>query len=197
MSSQPQPQILPCTPLDAPLLAKLESDVFKHDAFSVVAFGALKDTPENISLRAGQIAKGINSTPAKQTEYYKLVIGDEGAEDTVGFSCWHYVYAERGECGKDGGEKMEGEKGEEKKEEGNEDEHEENLDDKMNGGWGLSANVKFCEDVFLTADEWMVESTRGKPYASKSFPSHFHHILVCKLVYAHTMLPTLNPFFTC
>lgn len=36
--------------------------------------------------------------------------------------------------------------------------------------WGVGANFKFCEDVFLTADGHMLDSCRGKDYCSLFFP---------------------------
>lgn len=53
--------------------------------------------------------------------------------------------------------------------------------------WGIGANVKFCEDVFIVADEHMLRSCSGKDYASKisspfssTFPLSFREVTLAK-----------------
>jgi len=40
--------------------------------------------------------------------------------------------------------------------------------EKRERNWGPGANFKFCEDVFLPCDEYMMQSCKGKDYASSS-----------------------------
>ena len=151
--------LVPATANDLPTLAKVESIVFIDDEFSKVAFGPQKDTPENLAIRVRGLVKTLQPDPQKTTHYFKALSGEE----IVGWSSWSFVTpTPRTEEAGDGERRKERDR-EEVERLGKADINPEEAND----GWGVSANVKFCEDVFLVADEWMVGSTHGLPYASK------------------------------
>ncbi|KAG9235063.1 acyl-CoA N-acyltransferase [Amylocarpus encephaloides] len=149
MSTSQGISLLPCTPTDFPTLAALESVVFYHDEFSIVAFGPERASAENLAIRTQGFHKTLEPESQKSTEYFKAV--NESGE-IVGWSSWSFVHG-----GKNGeGDGVWSGKGEKLVKKDIEED---------SGGWGVSANVRFCEEVFLVADEWMVESTKGEPYA--------------------------------
>ncbi|CAG8949473.1 hypothetical protein HYFRA_00007703 [Hymenoscyphus fraxineus] len=49
--------------------------------------------------------------------------------------------------------------------EGEEEESKEKNGEEEEIGWGISADIKFCEEIFGKADEWMRECTHGQPFA--------------------------------
>ncbi|EPE28552.1 Acyl-CoA N-acyltransferases (Nat) [Glarea lozoyensis ATCC 20868] len=145
----PPATLIPCTPHDLPLLAKIESTVFLHDPFAIVAFGPKKDTAENLALRTKGLLKTLKPQQGKRTKYVKAVLGGV----VVGWSSWSFV--DVGEGVVKGGAEGEGDgEGEGKGEEKEED-----------VGWGISANIEFLQDVFIKGDEMMMKSTDSKPYA--------------------------------
>ena len=71
----------------------------------------------------------------------------------MGFAGWGFVPASKKK--NDDGAKGEAVKG---KDEGN--------------SWGTGANIKFCEDTFVVADQYMVGSCGGRDYASQLSQPH-------------------------
>ncbi|CAG8976486.1 hypothetical protein HYALB_00005983, partial [Hymenoscyphus albidus] len=140
--------LLPILPQDLPSLAHLESLVFKHDPFSITAFGPLKDSAENLALRVRGLERSCRVNKGEGGRWargWKAVVGE--GEEVVGWCEWSFD----GEGDGDGEGKGDGE--------GDGEEEEEEI------GWGISADIKFCEDVFGKADEWMRECTHENPYA--------------------------------
>ncbi|TAQ89382.1 hypothetical protein B7494_g2266 [Chlorociboria aeruginascens] len=123
---------------DFPTLARLEADAFRDEEFSMVAFGPEGNSEENLAIRAVAMARQPTE-PGKTMRFMKAVIEKEGKEEIVGFAGWGKVI---------GREKTEEGGGKEKKQ----------------YSWGIGANVKLCEDVFLKADEDMERAIEGKDY---------------------------------
>lgn len=174
-TTKPEITLLPVTSTDLPALARFESLVFRDDPFSITAFGPGKDTDENLAIRVKGLEKGIVEKGGKRSVNFKAVVRDEGGvegdgeeeEMIVGWSSWSFVVV--GEGGE--GEvkvKRDDDAGGEK---GVDDEAKSEPND--NEGWGITANLKFCQDVFLVADQWMMDATKGKSYASLSPPPFF------------------------
>lgn len=188
---QIQIQILPIQPQDLPALALLESHVFLHDPFSITAFGLEKDGAENLAVRVKGLEKTLAGRNGKRTVHMKAIVEGE----IVGWSSWSFVHV--GEEGEED-EKMEVEVEKEKEKgdkvigDGQMGEGEGEVDD--HDGWGITANVKFCRDVFLVADGWMVDVTKGEDYASKSL-SVSHRLSLFPPSLSFLSLPTsLLPF---
>ncbi|KAM3075069.1 hypothetical protein ACMFMG_007472 [Clarireedia jacksonii] len=82
--SSPPPKVTlrPATPADFPTLALLEHLAFEHDAFSDVAFGRDRGSPEALAKRAQQLGE------LTAGRYVKAVIDEEGVEKIVGFAGW-------------------------------------------------------------------------------------------------------------
>lgn len=134
------------SPSDFHQISTLENHVFYNDSFTIVAFGPTRDSAENIEKRA----KGLAKQPRNPGDREIVMMAIEG-EDVVGGAAWSFVRH------RDEEEKQEEEKQAEK----------EGASDDL---WGIGANVKFCEDVFLVADVHMARSCHGQAYASP-FPS--------------------------
>ncbi|TVY55155.1 hypothetical protein LCER1_G004432 [Lachnellula cervina] len=138
-------------PHDPLLLSRLETHVFHNDAFSDLAFGPHRESEESILARARVLGKNMGVGDEEgggrrwRWRYVKAVSG----EDVVGFAAW-------GVGGVDGDADVE--EGGEKGGEGNSGSEEETA-------WGVGANVRFCEDTLVWADEEMVKSCAGKDYA--------------------------------
>ncbi|RDL37592.1 uncharacterized protein BP5553_05025 [Venustampulla echinocandica] len=157
-------------PEDFLTLARVESDAFYNDPFSIVAFGPLRASEENLALRAKGLAKTLNDTKddkgrEKQWKYIQAVkkMGDcQGdGEEVVGWACWCFVTGKGGATEQGNGIEKEKEvkagtaiKSEKEKPEPN--------------PWGVSANAKFCEDVYLPSDQWMLDSCGGNEYVKLS-----------------------------
>jgi hypothetical protein len=158
--------LAPCVPSDFPTLVHVESLAYLNDEFAILAFGHLKDSPANLTIRTRGLLKTLVPDGQKTTHYVKALSDGE----IVGWASWSFISRE-----------STGEEGEDltttKKLEVSEVEGEKLVEagfgeNEASDGWGISANVEFCENVFLVADEWMVKSTKGKPYASKSKAFH-------------------------
>ena len=77
----------PCTPTDFPALAALESTVFYHDEFSIVAFGPERASAENLAIRTRGLRRTLEPDSQKSTEYFKAV---DGGGEIVGWSSVSY-----------------------------------------------------------------------------------------------------------
>lgn len=87
-----------------------------------------------------------------------VLVREDGKEEIVGAAGWSF------QLGREGRDEKEGErKGDQ-----------EGKGEKREDGWGRGANVKLCEDVFLTAEKHIDRSTQGKNYASSC---HFTSLL--------------------
>jgi hypothetical protein len=132
-------------------IAALEALVFSPEAFSQLAFGTLQNTHENLLLRSKKLASQPKEKGARNVVTKAVIRGGDGKEEIVGAAGWTF------NLGKEVLADSQGKEGEGKgEEEPNEEE----------GGWGRGANVKLCEDVFLTAEKHIQRSTEGKNYAS-------------------------------
>jgi hypothetical protein len=139
----------PVLPSEYSAVARLETEAFWDHDFSSVAFGALRGSDAAITGRAASFAKAPKN-PRERIKYVKAVrILQNGREEIVGFAGWSFVNGKEEVV--DSVESWE-EKDEEKEKEAS--------------PWGPSANVKFCEEVFLAADESMMRSMEGDDYAS-------------------------------
>ncbi|KAL2071676.1 hypothetical protein VTL71DRAFT_12911 [Oculimacula yallundae] len=173
MSSSPS---LPITiaparsPTDTYLISALENKVFYDDPFSIVAFGPERGSSANIEERARGLERMSGGRSESQEEKEWGVIekatlsgGEREEGEVVGAAAWRFVVGREGEnegSGRDGDVvKGSGESLEDKKEDGGVEKGE------KKHSWGIGANVKFCEDVFLVADEHMICSTKGRDYA--------------------------------
>ncbi|KAK0109148.1 hypothetical protein ONS96_002973 [Cadophora gregata f. sp. sojae] len=175
------------TPQHYSQISALENHVFYDDPFTIVAFGPERDSPANIELRA----KGLAKQPEKEGErcvVVMAVMGEDRKEDgnenkeIAGAAQWRFVTGREAEENRKAGDEMKSDGGEttEKesaqsggKEKQKRDEYEEEDEQDTGNGWGIGANVKFCEDVFLVADEHMLRSTKGRDYASECLPDQF------------------------
>ncbi|CZR60512.1 uncharacterized protein PAC_10408 [Phialocephala subalpina] len=151
--SQPAPKITIsiAQPEDYYPIAALETLTFHNEPFSAVAFGPLRDHPSNIQRRATSLAKqpSIPDGTPKTSEWNVVAKAVDENGIIVGVACWGFVTGRAGKV--------------EEKGEG------------IGGGralkqedWGLSANLKFCEEVFLKGDELMLDSCKGEDYAKLS-----------------------------
>lgn len=170
MSSPPKITLLPATtPTHYTLISRLENNVFYNDPFSIVAFGPERDSEANVEVRARSLARLSEGEGEGERSLVVMAVlkGVEGVEDEDGEGEGEVVGAaelefftarERGREAKSaGGSEQNEARGEREKGDGDGD----------GDGWGTGANVKFCEDVFLVADEHMLRSTKGKDYASE------------------------------
>ncbi|TVY33161.1 hypothetical protein LSUB1_G008029, partial [Lachnellula subtilissima] len=139
-------------PHDPLILSRLENHVFQDDAFSALAFGPHRGSEESILARARVLGKGMGDEEdvgKRRWRYVKAVSGEE----VVGFAAWGVSRVE-GEGSGDGNQK------------GSEDV---DVDVEGNGeeknSWGIGANVRFCEDTLVWADEEMLKSCAGRDYA--------------------------------
>lgn len=168
MTSPPNIILLPATTTaHYTLISRLENRVFYDDPFSIIAFGPERGSEANIEVRARSLARQPEGKgDAERNSLVMAVLKAEGGEqdedrdgegEIVGFAEWEFVTGrEKGMEAKGAGRSESNEaKGEGEEGDGDED------------GWGTSANVKFCEDVFLVADEHMLRSTEGKDHASE------------------------------
>ena len=139
----------PASPSDFIPIVSLRSQAHWNDAFSIVAFGPDRDTPETREVRAQALAKKPKER-GRRNVFVKAVLVTEGVEEIVGAAGWSFNLG----------------KGEEGNERGNEegDEVEEESE-----GWGEGANAKLCEDVFFWGDEMMLKKTELRDYASESY----------------------------
>ncbi|KAI6710856.1 acetyltransferase [Diplocarpon mali] len=138
--------ILPATtPQDFHAISSLENRVFYYDPFTVVAFGPTRASEDNIAKRAQGLAKKPRNEGGREVVMMAM---DEKAV-VIGGAAWSFIVA----GGKEVGKEADGRK--EEMEEGD-------------VSWGFGANVRFCEDVFLAADEHMLRSCEGRGYAKLS-----------------------------
>ncbi|PVH85249.1 hypothetical protein DL98DRAFT_54897 [Cadophora sp. DSE1049] len=176
MSSPLPITLLPAlTPNHYTQISRLENHVFYNDPFTIVAFGPERDSSANIEMRA----KGLAKQPEGEGERTLAVMavlekeggeGEEGEGEVVGAAQWMFVTGREMEAKGSGGQ---GRSGEKKLDDGKVDgevggdvkEDEKEAEQDTGNGWGIGSNVKFCEDVFLVADEHMLRSTKGKNYA--------------------------------
>ncbi|KAG4440517.1 hypothetical protein IFR05_003987 [Cadophora sp. M221] len=160
-------------PRDYTLISALENRVFYHDPFSIVAFGPERDSPANIEARAQSFARQA-SPEGGSAVFVKAVLGERGVmggdgETIVGAAQWNFVVGRERDGVVDAGAGAE----EDKKREDRKDEERKEVIEADEGAekknvWGIGANIKFCEDVFLVADEHMIRSTEGRDYAKLS-----------------------------
>ncbi|TVY28437.1 hypothetical protein LHYA1_G002810, partial [Lachnellula hyalina] len=125
-------------PHDPLILSRLENHVFQDDAFSALAYGPRRGSEESILARARGFEKGMDGEEdvgKRRWRYVKAV----SKEEVVGFAAW-------GKGGEDVDVEVEG-----------------NAEEK--NSWGIGANVRFCEDTLVWADEEMLKSCAGRDYA--------------------------------
>lgn len=96
----------------------------------------------------------------------KAVLAEGDGETIVGAAQWRFVVGRERE-GVAGVSAGAGEDGNPEKKEEAIGKLEEGDETEKKDAWGIGANVKFCEDVFLVADEHMIRSTQGRDYASE------------------------------
>ncbi|CZS87874.1 uncharacterized protein RCO7_00855 [Rhynchosporium graminicola] len=142
------------SPEDFHQVATLENRVFYNTPFSSIAFGPQRGSDANIEERAKGLAK--QGSVATEGGVTKVISRDENGEELIaGAAVWSFVVGRESEKSLQADDKNEGQ--EEKEEDG--------AGEKKGSGWGIGANVRFCEDVFLVADGHMVRSTKGRDYA--------------------------------
>jgi len=157
-----RPTLVRALPTDYQTLSEIECRVFYDEAFSAVAWGPQRDSLRAITARANQFA-APSKNPHERRFLTKAVLGDE----IVGFAEWKFVTEREAdervrleELAKEK-ENVGGEvKVEEKK-------TEEQIFKEKEEAWGVGANFKFCEDVFLKGDEIMLASCEGKDFCSE------------------------------
>ena len=173
---KPNPTITLSTALPADLhaLATLECLTFYDDSFSVVAWGPNRASEQAISGRASQFAssdaapaEGTATEPRGYRTITKATLGE--TSEIVGFAEWKFslnrdVQKEKADEAKKAAESQ-------KKHESEHEQTEQQIREEQEKIWGVGANVKFCEDVFLTADKIMIDSCGGKDYCSVFFSS--------------------------
>jgi hypothetical protein len=129
------------------------------------------------ALRASQISPTV--TPHRKEVLTKATFHDPitKTSEIVGYAQWIYVtdrqspesLAAKAESERKEAEEEERRKGLSEEERQKEDE----------SSWGYGANIKFCEDVFLKADEIMFESCGEGDYCSMLFlfPCSSNHVV--------------------
>ncbi len=146
--------LLPATTLtDYYTISALENRVFYADHFTIVAFGPQRDSEANIQKRA----KGLAKAPKREGDREIVVKAVNTNGEIVGAAAWSFTL----NGGEERGDVNEASQAKETKEGGAEGGEEKD-------SWGIGANVKFCEDVFIVADEHMLRSCEGKTHASSS-----------------------------
>ncbi|TVY32546.1 hypothetical protein LOCC1_G008771 [Lachnellula occidentalis] len=151
MPPNPSISLHPATlPHDPLIFSRLEDYVLRNDEFSSLAFGPHRGSEENILARArvlgkvmGMEVENTGHAGERGWRYVKAVRGGESGGEVVGFAAWgigRVDVEEKGKINEEG-------KGEEK------------------SGWGIGANVRFCEDTLVWADEEMMKSCAGGDYA--------------------------------
>jgi hypothetical protein len=148
----PLPPITLATAADSDFypIATLEARVFSPEDFSQLAFGPLQNTHENLLFREKKLASQPKEQGARNVVTKAVLVREDGKEEIVGVAGWSF------HLGREGGNEKEGEG------QGDQEGKGEEIED----GWGRGANVKLCEDVFLTAEKHIDRSTEGKNYAS-------------------------------
>ena len=151
-TSDPTIKLVPVLPGDFPALARLESAVFGETDVGAVGFGPDRNSDAALDQRA--IILGAPPKLGETVRNMKLVrVGPEGDQEIVGYAGWVIC------VGRTGSEEEKGKLG-------------------TKEAWavqeapgpepfGPGADVKFCVDVFVRADEHMARATEGKDYASE------------------------------
>jgi hypothetical protein len=144
MSDHPSVKLEPALHSDLYAIAALECLTFYHENFSTVAFGPERDSVANLMLRARDLGK----PPKRKGEQGRIVKAVLNGE-IVGVAIWFFVTGRKNGGDDDivrGG--VEAEREEER------------------SGWGIGANVGFCEDVLVKGDFFMMQNCQGDDYAS-------------------------------
>ncbi|KFY45626.1 hypothetical protein V494_00880 [Pseudogymnoascus sp. VKM F-4513 (FW-928)] len=149
-TQDPTIKLVPVLPGDFPAIARLESVVFGETDVGAVGFGPDRNSEDAMDLRAA-----ILGSPPKLGETVrnmKLVrVGPSGEEEIVGYAGWVIC------VGRTGSE-------EEKKRLGTREAWAVQQDPGAQP-FGPGADVRFCTDLFVRADEHMARATAGKDYA--------------------------------
>ncbi|KAL5354479.1 hypothetical protein ACLOAV_000568 [Pseudogymnoascus australis] len=149
-TQEPAINLVPVLAGDYPALARLESAVFGETDVGAVAFGPNRNTDAAMDLRAALF--GSAPKLGETVRNLKLVrLGPTGDQEIVGFAGW--VICE----GRTGSE-------EEKRRLGTREAWAVE-DDPGEEPFGPGADVRFCSDLFVRADEHMARATEGKDYA--------------------------------
>lgn len=148
----PTINLVPVLPSDYPALARLESAVFGETDVGVVGFGPDRNTDAAMDQRAVSLAAAPKL--GETLRNMKLVrAGPAGVQEIVGYASWVIC------VGRTGSEEEKTRLGTREAWAAQEDPGPE--------PFGPGADVRFCEDVFVRADEHMARATGGKDYASK------------------------------
>lgn len=148
----PTIKLVPVLPGDFHTLARLESAVFGETEVGAVGFGPDRNGDATMDQRAAVI--GAPPKLGETVRNMKLVrVGPTGNEEIVGYAGWTIC------VGRTGSE-------EEKKRLGTKEAWAVQ-EDRGEDRFGLDADVKFCTDLFVRADEHMARATEGKDYASE------------------------------
>lgn len=149
---EPTINLVPVLPGDYPALARLESVVFGETDVGAVGFGPDRNTDAAMDQRAASL--GAAPKPGETLRNMKLVrFGPAGDQEIVGYAGWVICV---GRTGTD----------EEKRRLGTREAWAAQ-EDPGDEPFGPGADVKFCTDVFVRADEHMARATGGKDYASE------------------------------
>lgn len=143
-------------PEDLYTIAALESRVFFDDPWSIVAFGPDRTGPEKTQHRAERLAK-LARKKGETARVIKATLNSEIVGSAV-----FIVVTNR----KEGGDELREEvvEGEKMKGESEEGEGEKEMEA---GRWGPGANLRFCEEVFLKGDAYMMAACGEDDYASQ------------------------------
>jgi hypothetical protein len=148
----PQIKVVPVVPADYVALSRVEDIVFADNDFGEVAFGPDRRTDVHLDRRAATLA-----APPKSGDTIRDIkavrVGPTGEEEIVGFAGWTIC------VGRTGSER-------EKKKLGTKEAWAQE-NPPGDEPFGPGANVKFCTDAFVKADQHMARSTGGNDYASE------------------------------
>ncbi|KFZ15977.1 hypothetical protein V502_05303 [Pseudogymnoascus sp. VKM F-4520 (FW-2644)] len=142
--------LVPVLPSDYPALARLESAVFGETDVGAVGFGPDRNTDAAMDQRAVSLSAAPKL--GETVRNMKLVrTGPAGVQEIVGYASWVIC------VGRTGSEEEKTRLGTREAWAAQEDPGPE--------PFGPGADVRFCEDVFVRADEHMARATGGKDYA--------------------------------
>lgn len=151
-TQDPTINFVPVLPSDYPALARLESAVFGETDVGAVGFGPDRNTDAAMDQRAASLAAAPKL--GETVRNMKLVrVGPAGVQEIVGYASWVIC------VGRTGSEEEKTRLGTREAWAAQEDPGPE--------PFGPGADVSFCTDVFVRADEHMARATGGKDYASE------------------------------
>jgi len=141
----PNMTISPALPQDLLPIARLESYTFYNDDFCALAFGLQRDSEANLERRANNFPKESGGKWGRGKITKAVRENERGEEEILGAAVWTFNIASEGKVA--------------------EEVNREDTD--VEQSWGIGANIRLCEDAFLTAGKHMERSIEGKDHASE------------------------------